>query len=58
MEISSVGRFFKGPDGDIGFVDIAERINKENIPQRLVEARLAPWSLNNRIYGLPSAHEA
>ena len=53
VEISSVGRFFKGPLEDLGFVDLTDRIDNEGWNEQLVHARLAPWSLNGRTYGLP-----
>ena len=53
VEITSVGRFFKGPLEDLGFVDLTDRIDDEGWNEQLVHARLAPWSLNGRTYGLP-----
>ena len=53
VEISSVGRFFKGTKEDIGFVDLTDRIEREGITGDFVPARLAPWSLDGQVYGLP-----
>lgn len=53
VEITSVGRFFKGPAEEIGFVDLTDRLIAEGWLDRLVRARLTPWSLNGRVYGLP-----
>lgn len=53
VEISSVGRFFKGTKEEIGFVDLTDRIEREGITDEFVQARLAPWSLGGRVYGLP-----
>ena len=53
VEISSVGRFFKGSKEEIGFVDVTDRIEADGIMDEFVRARMAPWSLDGRVYGLP-----
>ncbi len=53
VEISSVGRFFKGSRDEIGFVDLTDRMEADGIMDEFVQARLAPWSLDGRVYGLP-----
>ena len=53
VEISSVGRFFKGNREEIGLVDLTDRIAADGLMDEFVQARLAPWSLDGRIYGLP-----
>lgn len=53
VEISSVGRFFKGRKEDIGFVDLTQRLEVDGLMDEFVKERLAPWSLNDRVYGVP-----
>jgi len=53
VEISSVGRFFRGPLEDIGFVDVTDRLRSSGLYDRLVETRFSPWSSRGRNFGLP-----
>ncbi len=53
VEISSVGRFFKGSREEIGLVDLTDRVEADGLMDEFVQARLAPWSLDGRVYGLP-----
>ncbi|MFP4379631.1 MAG: ABC transporter substrate-binding protein [Candidatus Sumerlaeia bacterium] len=45
--------FCKGPLEDIGFVDLTERIEAENLDERMVAARFSLWSSRGRIFAMP-----
>jgi arabinosaccharide transport system substrate-binding protein len=45
--------FGRGPLGDIGFVDLTERLSAQGYRDRLVQARLSPWSKSGHIFALP-----
>ena len=53
MEIGSTATLFRGPLKDIGFVDLTDRIHREGLWERMVQARFAPYSSRGRIFGLP-----
>ncbi|MGQ9630975.1 MAG: ABC transporter substrate-binding protein [bacterium] len=49
VEISQMGKFFKG--AGVPFLDLTDLI----APHRggMIEARLAPWTYNGKVYGMP-----
>jgi arabinosaccharide transport system substrate-binding protein len=53
VEISSAGSFFRGPLKHIGFADLTDRIHKEGLWDRMVQARFAPYTSRGRIFGIP-----
>jgi arabinosaccharide transport system substrate-binding protein len=53
VEISAAGSFFRGSQENIGFLDLTDRIKAENLDQRMVAARFAPYTSRGRIFGLP-----
>jgi len=53
VEISAAGSFFRGPPEEIGFEDLTPRLASSGLLDRLVRARLAPYTCRGRIYGLP-----
>ncbi|GIX07296.1 MAG: sugar ABC transporter substrate-binding protein [Candidatus Poribacteria bacterium] len=53
VEITSIGRFLKGPIDQVGFVDLKPRLLQEGWWDRHVTARFAPWSYRGRTFGLP-----
>ena len=48
-----LGFFTKGPLKDVGFVDLTERVAKENLRERMVESRFSLWSTRGRVFALP-----
>ncbi|MCC5805810.1 MAG: extracellular solute-binding protein [Opitutales bacterium] len=44
---------WRGPVEAIGFVDITDRLEAEDLRQRFNPPSFAPWTVNGRIYGLP-----
>jgi arabinosaccharide transport system substrate-binding protein len=53
IEISSAGSFFRGPLERVGFLDLTDRIHKGGLYDKLVHARLAPYTKKGHIFGLP-----
>jgi len=53
VEISSIGRFFKGPIEEIGFVDLTERFRREGYLDAIPAARFTPWMTRGHIFGCP-----
>jgi arabinosaccharide transport system substrate-binding protein len=53
VEISSAGGFFRGPLGDVGFVDLTDRLKRSGLWERMVQARFAPYTSRGRVFGLP-----
>jgi arabinosaccharide transport system substrate-binding protein len=45
--------FGRGPLNDIGFLDLTERLQKEGLRERLVEARVSLWSTRGHVFALP-----
>ena len=53
IEISSIGRFLHPPAGQIGFLPLNDRLRQSGWGDRLLPARLRPWSKNGIVYGVP-----
>jgi arabinosaccharide transport system substrate-binding protein len=57
MEISLVGRFFRPPVQDVGFVPLNDpqnnRLKTSGLYDKIVESRFAPWSKEGAIFGVP-----
>lgn len=53
VEISFAGTFFRGPEEEIGFVDLTPRLKESGLYDRIVQQRFAPYTHRGRIYGLP-----
>jgi ABC-type glycerol-3-phosphate transport system substrate-binding protein len=53
VEISSAGSFFRGPLKDVGFLDLTDRIHRSGLWDRIVRARLAPYTSRGHLFGLP-----
>jgi arabinosaccharide transport system substrate-binding protein len=49
----SLGFFARGPEKDIGLLDLTSRINAEHLRERMVDSRFILWSARGRIFGLP-----
>jgi arabinosaccharide transport system substrate-binding protein len=50
---ATLGFFTRGPEEDFGFMDLTERVKKDGLDHRVVEARYASWTTRGRIYALP-----
>lgn len=56
IEITSVNRFFKGDPAEVPFEDLSElavRLGDEPWLDRVVAARLAPYSYGGKVFGMP-----
>jgi ABC-type glycerol-3-phosphate transport system substrate-binding protein len=53
IEISNVGRYFRPPLKYIGLLPLNDRLERDGLRERLLAARLAPWSKDGQIFGLP-----
>ena len=56
IEITGIGRFFKGEPEDVPFEDLEElgaRYGDAGWTERIVEARFAPWSYKGHVFGVP-----
>ena len=49
----SLGFFTSGPPGDVGFVDIADRVRESGLGDKLIQSRFAMWSDRGHQYALP-----
>ncbi len=53
IEIGSVGRFFRPPLNEIGFLPLNDRLAASGWDKRILPSRLAPWSKQGVIFGVP-----
>lgn len=53
VEISQVGTFFRGPVEQIGFIDLRSRLEEAGMLERIPANRLAPYTHQGRIFGIP-----
>jgi arabinosaccharide transport system substrate-binding protein len=53
IEIGSVGRFFRPPLEEIGLLPLNAFLRRDGWDQRIVAARLAPWSKQDVVFGVP-----
>ncbi len=53
MEISRAGSFFRGPIDQVGFEDLTPFLKQSGLLDRLVAARLAPYTNRGKIFGIP-----
>lgn len=49
----TLGFFTRGPESDIGFLNLTDKVKAEGYDKSVVEARYAPWTSKGRIYALP-----
>ncbi len=52
-ERSVAAKTFTGPVGDIGFVDITDRLHAEGLLDAINGPSFAPWTSRGRIFGIP-----
>ena len=53
LEIGWVGRFFRAPVREVGFLPLNELLARSGWDQRVVPQRFAPWSKRGVIFGVP-----
>jgi arabinosaccharide transport system substrate-binding protein len=53
VEISNVGRFFRPPVSEVGFLPLNDFIKSHGWEGKIVESRFAPWSKQGVIFGIP-----
>ncbi|CAN5384606.1 hypothetical protein BH10PLA1_BH10PLA1_11150 [soil metagenome] len=53
IEISSIGQFFRPPLSQIGFLPLNDRLANSGWDKRILASRLAPWSKQGVIFGVP-----
>ncbi len=53
VEISKIGKFFRPPLSDIGFLPLNDFLKRSGWYDRIVKARFAPWSKKGVIFGVP-----
>ena len=53
IEIGSIGRYFRPPVDEVGFTPLNEMLEKSGWRSRILEARLAPWTKEGGVFGLP-----
>ena len=53
VEISQAGGLFRGPQKDIGFTDLTDRLHQTGLYDQMVAARFSPYTSRGRIFGLP-----
>jgi len=53
VEISRAGSFFRGPVEDVGFIDLMPFLRASGLYDRIVKARLAPYTNRGKVFGLP-----
>ncbi len=53
VEIGSVGKFFRPPVGEVGFLPLNRFIERDGIMDQMVRTRFAPWSKQGVVFGVP-----
>lgn len=53
MEIGNVGRFFRPPVDEVGFLPLNDYLKQGDWNNRIVPSRFAPWSKGDVIFGVP-----
>jgi arabinosaccharide transport system substrate-binding protein len=53
VEIGSIGKFFRPPLPDVGFVPLNHYLQRDGLRGRLLESRFAPWTKQGVIFGIP-----
>lgn len=48
-----MGQVFAGPVADVGFVDLTEKLDRENLRSGINEPSFSPWTTRGHIFGLP-----
>jgi arabinosaccharide transport system substrate-binding protein len=54
VEIGSIGKYFRPPVGEVGFVPLNKYLDESGWRQRIVASRFAPWTKQGEIFGVPN----
>lgn len=54
VEVASVGRFFNAPADQVGFLPLNDLLARHGWTGKIVENRLATWSKDGKIFGVPA----
>lgn len=53
IEVGSVGKYFRPPADDVGFVPIENFLKRDGLEELFVKTRLKLWSKGGHLFGLP-----
>lgn len=53
VEITTSGQFFRGPIDQVGFLNLGTRLREAGMLDRIPENRLAPYTHQGRVFGIP-----
>jgi arabinosaccharide transport system substrate-binding protein len=53
VEINSIGKYFRPPANEVGFLPLNEFLEKSGWMDKIVKTRFAPWSKGDVIFGVP-----
>ncbi|MGB7156944.1 MAG: extracellular solute-binding protein [Tepidisphaeraceae bacterium] len=53
LEIGSIGRYFRAPKEDVGFLPLDDYLHKSGWYDRILEQRYAPWTKEGTVFGVP-----
>ena len=53
VEIGSVGKYFRPPLDEVGFLPLNKFVDRDGILDQMVRTRFAPWSKQGVIFGMP-----
>src|SRR5690606_29062593 len=53
IEIGSIGKYFRGPPSAVGLLPLNERLREAGLLDDLLPSRVAPWTKDGQIYGVP-----
>src|SRR5690606_15040899 len=53
IEIGSVGKFFRPPLEEVGFLPLNDLLERDGLMDQIVTARFAPWTKEGAIFGVP-----
>ncbi len=53
VEIGNVGKFFRPPVEEVGFLPLNELLERDGLMETVVRERFAPWTKDGVIFGVP-----
>lgn len=53
IPVATAAQAFRGPEEDIGLVDLTDRLKSEGLLETINPPSFSPWTHGGRIYGLP-----
>ena len=54
IDIGSIGKFFRPPIGEVGFLPLNHYLESSGWQQRITTTRFAPWTKDGTIFGVPN----